>query len=129
MLFVLQLLAVLFTLSAIIFVFLVTDQTLHQHILESVARSNVPYPEHWWTPETWYKAVLELPLASELHRKNIQSAVSRMVAWRWMLIPIFLVDVVALGITSVEMRRQRRMPRQRMYSVDVQVAGKHGSEK
>ena len=126
MLFVLQLLAILFTLSAIIFVFLVTNQTKHQRILESVARSNVPYPVHWWTPETWYEAVLELPLASKQHRQSIDSAITRMVAWRWMLVPIFLVDVLTFGITAKEMVRQRRLPRQRMYSVDLE--GKYGAE-
>ncbi|KAF1973937.1 hypothetical protein BU23DRAFT_553917 [Bimuria novae-zelandiae CBS 107.79] len=109
--FVLQLLAVLFTLSAIIFVFLVTNQTNNQHILESVARSGVKYPENWWTPETWYKAVLELPLASQGHRGNISSAVTRIVAWRWMLIPIFIVDAITFAITTFEMLRQKRVSR------------------
>ncbi|KAK7192074.1 hypothetical protein PSPO01_01646 [Paraphaeosphaeria sporulosa] len=117
--FVLQLLSVLFTLSAIIFVFIVTNETKHQHILESVARSNVPYPEHWWTPENWYKAVLELPLASEQHRSSISSAVTHMVAWKWILIPIFLLDVLTFVITTVEMIRQRRIPsRQSIHSVE-----------
>lgn len=107
----LQLLAVLFTLSAIIFVFLVTNQTNHQHILESVARSNVPYPENQWTPETWYKAVLELPLASEQNRNSISSAVTHMVAWRWILIPIFLLDLMTFAITTFEVIRQRASKR------------------
>ncbi|KAL5455563.1 hypothetical protein PMIN06_004393 [Paraphaeosphaeria minitans] len=118
--FVLQLLSVLFTFSAIVFVFVVTNQTKHQHILESVARSNVPYPERWWTPENWYKAVLELPLASEQHRRNISSAVTHMVAWKWILIPIFLLDVLTFAISTVEMIRQRRIPRQHsIRSVEV----------
>ncbi|KAF2438429.1 hypothetical protein P171DRAFT_458593 [Karstenula rhodostoma CBS 690.94] len=117
--FVLQLLSVFFTLSAIIFVFVVTNQTNHQHILESAARSNVPYAEHWWTPENWYKAVLELPLASEQHRRSISSAVTHMVAWKWILVPIFLLDVLTFAITTVEMMRQRRIPRQQsIHSVE-----------
>lgn len=119
--FVLQFLAVLFTLAAICFVFLVTSQTKHQHILESAARSNVPYSEQWWTPESWYKAVLELPLASEQRRHEINSAVTRMVAWRWMLIPIFLVDILTFVITTLEMVRQRRMTKEEVYTVDVET--------
>ncbi|KAJ4290269.1 hypothetical protein N0V90_010484 [Kalmusia sp. IMI 367209] len=114
-LFVLQLLAVLFTLSALIFVFLVTSQTNHQHIRESVARSDAPYPEHWWTPENWYKAVLELPLASEQRRRSISSAVTHMVAWRWILVPILVVDVLTFGITTFEMVRQRRVSKQPVF--------------
>ena len=119
--FVLQFLAVLFTLAAICFVFLVTSQTKHQHILESAARSNVPYSEQWWTPESWYKAVLELPLASEQHRHEISSAITRMEAWRWMLIPVFLVDILAFGITTLEMVRQRRTTKDEFYTVDVET--------
>lgn len=117
----LQLLAILFTLAAIIFAFLVTNQTKNQQILESVARSDVPYPEHWWTPENWYKAVLDLPLASKQRHDDISSAVTRMAAWRWMLIPIFLVDILTFAITTVEMVRQRRSPKHEVYNVDVET--------
>ncbi|KAL1606255.1 hypothetical protein SLS60_003657 [Paraconiothyrium brasiliense] len=116
--FVLQLLSVLFTLSAIIFVFLVTNQTNYQHISETIARSNVPYPEHWWTPENWYKAVLELPLASEQDRRSIRSAVTHMKAWRWILVPIFLLDILTFAITNFEMIRQRRLPGRRVQFVE-----------
>ncbi|KAF2184107.1 hypothetical protein K469DRAFT_580474 [Zopfia rhizophila CBS 207.26] len=107
-LFILQLLAVLFTLSAIIFVFLVTNQTNGQHISPDIARSNVAYPADKWTPETWFKAVLELPLVDQHHHDNIDSKVTNMVAWRWILIPIFLADVLAFSITSAEMLKQRK---------------------
>ncbi|KAF2646435.1 hypothetical protein P280DRAFT_464656 [Massarina eburnea CBS 473.64] len=108
---VLQFLAVLFTLSALIFVFLVTNQTQDQHISSLIAQSNVPYPADKWTPETWYKAVLSLPLADHHQRDTIAGKVTNMVAWRWMLVPIFLVDVLAFGISMMEVVKQRKEAR------------------
>lgn len=107
---VLLFLAVLFTLSAFIFVFIVTYQTSGQHIRESIASNNIGinYFEYKWTPETWMKAVLDLPLADESKRNEISSKVTNMVAWRWMLLPIFVVDCVALGVTIMAWLRQRR---------------------
>ena len=106
--FILQFLAVLFTLSALIFVFLVTNQTKGQSISQDIARSNVPYPADKWTPETWFKAVLDLPLTDQHQRDNINSKVTNMVAWRWMLIPIFLTDIIAFGFTTAEFLKKRR---------------------
>ncbi|KAF2263270.1 hypothetical protein CC78DRAFT_439804, partial [Lojkania enalia] len=91
---ILHFLAVLFTLSAIIVVFLVTNQTSGQFISRGIVRSYIPYPVNKWTPETWFKAVLDLPLADQHQRDKIDSNVTNMVAWRWMLIPIFLTDVL-----------------------------------
>ncbi|USP77715.1 1-acylglycerol-3-phosphate acyltransferase [Curvularia clavata] len=64
---VLLFLAVLFTLSAFIFTFVVTYQTTGQQIREPVAvnTAGMNYPEFHWTPETWFKAVLDLPLADQ----------------------------------------------------------------
>jgi hypothetical protein len=107
-LFVLQLLAVLFTLSAIIFAFVVTYQTDDQHIDPNLALPNVKYSHHKWTPETWFKAVLKLPLANQSQHDNIDSHVNVMTAWRWMLLPIFVADLLAFFITTKELRRQRK---------------------
>ncbi|KAF2677470.1 hypothetical protein K458DRAFT_378389 [Lentithecium fluviatile CBS 122367] len=105
---ILQFLAILFTLSALIFVFAITYRTDNQQILRSIARSDTAYPADKWTPETWFKAVLDLPLASQQQRDNISSKVTNMVAWRWMLVPIFVADVVAFGVSVVEVLRQRK---------------------
>ncbi|KAF2715477.1 hypothetical protein K504DRAFT_366523 [Pleomassaria siparia CBS 279.74] len=107
---VLQFLAVLFTLSAVIFVFLVTYQTKGQTILESVARAaaGTGYPENKWTPETWFKAVLDLPLANQHQHDNIKSKVTNMVVWKWMLIPIFFADMAAFSFTAIEYLQQRK---------------------
>jgi hypothetical protein len=105
---VLQFLAILFTLSAFIFVFVVTYQTTDQQILPSIAHSNIAYPADKWTPETWFKAVLDLPLAHQDQYDNISNKVRNMVVWRWMLVPIFLADVAAFGFSVVEVLRQRK---------------------
>lgn len=106
----LQLLAALFTFTALIFVFVVTYQTWGQEIDEAVASGSVGtnYPELSWTPETWLKAVLNLPMADQGRHNQIQNNVRNMEAWRWMLIPIFFVDVVAFGITLETWLKQRR---------------------
>jgi hypothetical protein len=105
---VLQLLAVLFTLSAFIFVFVVTYETTNQVILPSEVHLDVAYSVDKWTPETWFKAVLDLPLARSDQRSHISKNVRNMVAWRWMLIPILLTDMVAFGVSVREMVRQRK---------------------
>ena len=103
-------LAILFTSSAFIFVFIVTYQTTGQHIRGPVASNTIGinYPEFLWTPATWFKAVLDLPLADEAKWNDIHDKVTNMVAWRWMLLPIFLVDVVAFGIAMMAWLKQRR---------------------
>ncbi|ORY18135.1 hypothetical protein BCR34DRAFT_473825 [Clohesyomyces aquaticus] len=117
-LFILQFLAVLFTLSAIIFVFLVTNQTKGQSISPEIARSDVAYPADKWTPETWFKAVLDLPLASQDQHDHISSKVTNMVAWRWMLIPIFFADILAFSISTMEMMKQRKGAKESNHSLE-----------
>ncbi|KAL6711581.1 hypothetical protein ACN47E_004515 [Coniothyrium glycines] len=119
---ILLLLAVVFTLSAIIFVFVVTYQTTGQHIRAPVASNNVGfnYPEFRWTPETWMKAVLDLPLAEQSKRDEINDKVTNMVAWRWLLVPIFIVDCVALGVTILAWLRQRRGAPARTASISIE---------
>jgi hypothetical protein len=107
---VLQLLAVLFTLSALIFVFVVTNQTTDQTIRAPIAANTEGqnYAEFKWTPETWFQAVLDLPLADQHTRDEIKSKVTNMVAWRWMLLAIIIVDVIAFGVTTLAWLRTRR---------------------
>ncbi|KAL5115450.1 hypothetical protein ACEQ8H_006672 [Pleosporales sp. CAS-2024a] len=118
---VLQLLAVLFTLSALIFVFVVTNQTKGQKIQYPIAANNQGqnYPDHKWTPETWFKAVLDLPLAHQEKHDEIASKVTNMVAWRWMLIPILVADVIAFGVTTLAWLRLRKGNTVRPGSADV----------
>lgn len=115
---ILLLLAVLFTLCAIIFVFDVTNATKGQTILSSVAKPNVHYPDHKWTPETWYKAVLDLPIAKDSVRSDIHDHVKVMEAWKWMLIPIFMTDNLAFSIAVTALMKQRKGQRSEEYPAE-----------
>jgi hypothetical protein len=110
----------MFSLSAFIFVFVVTYQTTGQHIREPIALNSVGtnYPYQTWTPETWFQAVLDLPLADGAQHAQIKSRVSSMVAWRWMLLPLLFVYMTALYVTVVTWSRQRRNVVARTSSAD-----------
>ncbi|QDS71724.1 hypothetical protein FKW77_008680 [Venturia effusa] len=104
-------LATLFTLSALIFTFVVTSQTKNKRIDPSILRAGQPYPEHRWTPETWYKAVMKIPIEESLKR-TFRTKVRNMEAWRWMLVPIFLTDVVGLGLAGLALLGARKEKRE-----------------
>lgn len=110
--------------SAFIFVFVVTYQTTGQQIREPVAvnTAGMEYPEFHWTPETWFKAVLDLPLADQSVRHEIEHKVTNMVAWRWMLLVIFIVDIVAFSLAVMACLKQRR-------GVAVRTGSPHSVEK
>lgn len=124
---ILLLLGTMFSLSAFIFAFVVTYQTSGRHIREPVALNSVGinYSYQTWTPETWFKAVLELPLADGAKHAEIKSQVRGMVAWRWILLPLFLMYMVALYIAAVAWLRQRRHVTERTSS--AQSVEKTGS--
>lgn len=104
------LLSTLLTLSALIYVFVVTNQTDNQTILESIAQANVgsKYPTHDWTPENWYKAILKLPLAKDSLKGGFRTHVHLMEAWRWFLIPMFIVNLGTLAVGVWAVLTQRR---------------------
>jgi hypothetical protein len=105
---ILLLLSTLFTLSALIFTFTVTNETSGQTIDPSLAQPNQHYPADKWTPETWYKALLNTPIADPHKRSEIRTHVHLFEAWRWMLIPLFLADVAALAAAVMGVLRQRK---------------------
>jgi len=121
---VLQFIAIWFTTSALIFVFVVTYRTTGRRIREPVASNNigVNYPEFTWTPETWMKAVLALPWVDGSKRKEVDSKATEMAAWRWMLVPMLVVDCVAFGVTLGAWLKQRR-------SVTARISSAHSDEK
>jgi hypothetical protein len=117
------LLGATFCLSAFIFVFVVTYQTTGQAIREPIASNTVGinYPYHSWTPETWFKAVLDLPLADVAQHAQIKGRVECMIAWRWMLLPLLIVYITAFSVTAVTWSRQRR-------DVTVRTSSAHSVE-
>ncbi|KAB2110098.1 hypothetical protein AG0111_0g1222 [Alternaria gaisen] len=106
----LLLIGTMFSLSAFIFVFVVTYQTTGQRIREPIAINAVGlnYPAEKWTPETWFRAILDLPLADGAQHAQIKSRVRNMEAWRWILLPLLLVYITASYIVVTTWLRQRR---------------------
>lgn len=104
------LIGTMFSLSAFIFVFVVTYQTTGQRIREPIAINAVGlnYPAEKWTPETWFRAILDLPLADGAQHAQIKSRVRNMEAWRWILLPLLLVYITASYIVVTTWLRQRR---------------------
>ncbi|KAK3304259.1 uncharacterized protein B0T15DRAFT_234411 [Chaetomium strumarium] len=112
----------LLTLVALIYTFVETSKTGGQSIDLAVAETNpapVKYPDHRWTPENWYAAVLELPLVSDNNRRIISGNLTIMRAWRWNIIPLFVLGFVLLVLVALEVLRVRRRNTQRIEVVDV----------
>lgn len=87
---------------------MVTNQTKHQTILSNLAHAGENYAANKWTPETWYKAVLDIPLVDESLKATFKSKIRNMEAWRWMLIPIFLTDIASLALAAIALIGARK---------------------
>lgn len=108
--------------AALIYTFVETTKTSGQAIDLGVARANPPpakYPDGWWTPENWYAAVLDLPLASAAQRRVINGNLTIMRAWRWNLISLFILGVVLLVLVVLEVLRMQRRNAQPVSMVEV----------
>lgn len=104
-------LSVLLTLSALIYTFVVTAQTNNQSIDLTIAAANPEpgfYPLDNWTPENWFIAVLALPLAHDSDRRDIRNNLRLMRAWRWNLIPLFILGLVVSSLALKELFAGRR---------------------
>jgi hypothetical protein len=103
-------LSVLLTVTAIIYTFVVTNQTDNQTINFAIASANsgLPYPEDQWTPENWYKAVLKLPFAEPSQKGDIRFHVHLMTAWRWNLIPLLILGVAVACLAALHVLKDRR---------------------
>lgn len=100
----------LLTLAALIYTMVLTSQHNHQTIDSYVAVSlnNKPYPDYVaypvqeWTPENWFDAVLRLPMVHSSDRSNVRQHVRTMRAWRWNLVPMFMVGFWVCVVAFVE---------------------------
>lgn len=105
----------LLILTALIYTYVVTQQTRGQSIsLEILAANPYPlkYPADKWTPENWYKQVLKLPLEEGLVQKAIRQNLRVQVGWRANLIALFvvgftLVVYVILEVLAIRKNRGR----------------------
>jgi len=106
----LSLLAGLLTLVALIYTFAVTGMTDHQTIDLAVAAANsgTPYPLHQWTPENWFKQVLQLPFVNESDKGDIRFHLHLMSGWRWNLIPILLLEFIVCVLALMNLIKERR---------------------
>jgi hypothetical protein len=108
--------------AALIYTFAETTMTSGQAIDLSVAQANPPharYPDGRWTPENWYAAVLDLPLASAIQRRVIGGNLDLMRAWRWNLVALFVLGFVLVVLVALEVWRVRRRNRQAVSMVEV----------
>jgi hypothetical protein len=109
-------LSALLTLAALAYTFAVTNQTRGQTIDVALAASldsrpypnYVAYPKDDWTPETWFEAVLELTLVEPSLRSDITDHLKIMRAWKWNLIPLFLLGAAFSGVAILDVWLERR---------------------
>ena len=108
--------SVLLTLAAFIYTFVLTNNHDGQTIDIAVVASldNRPYPDYaaypleQWTPENWFAAVLQLPLAHSNDVDTIQQHLRIMRGWRWNLIPMFILGLGVCLIAMAEAWNRRR---------------------
>jgi hypothetical protein len=104
------------TLAALLYTFILTNAHEGQTIDIDLAISldnrpfpnEVAYPEQFWTPENWFAAVLELPLVDRRQRKDIAHHLTIMRAWRWNLIPLFVLGLILSAAAIVDAWTTRR---------------------
>jgi len=114
---VLTILSMLLTLAALIYTFLLTYQHAGQTIDVALAASlhNEPYPNFvaypWyaWTPENWFTAMLELPLAHAGEYSDIRLHLAVMKGWRWNLIPMLVFGVAVTVFAFIDAMHHRRL--------------------
>jgi hypothetical protein len=114
---VLNILALLLTCAALGYVGDLRRKHQGQSIDISVARSlggTGKYPDMFWTPQSWFAAVLELDLHDGDVRKDIQSHLRIMNGWWWNLIPMVIVQLVTTLIVLGDWWKWRKesKPRQ-----------------
>lgn len=112
----------LLTLSALIYTFVETNRSGGRSIDLAVAVQNpapAKYPNGSWTPENWYAAVLELPLVNPADRRVIAGNVRYMEAWRWNLVPLFILGFVLVVLVVLELLRLRKERGQSVTMVEV----------
>ncbi|KAK0747515.1 hypothetical protein B0T21DRAFT_269533, partial [Apiosordaria backusii] len=98
-------LSCLLTLAGLIYTFVETDLTRGQFIDPNVAKEYaypLLYPDDRWTPESWYEAVLALPLVNGRDEDVIREKLKLMRGWKWNTIPMFLLGLTLAGLVVRE---------------------------
>lgn len=105
-----------YVLACFIYTFVETYRYDGQHIdlqfastLNSQPYPNtVPYPRDTWTPQGWFPAVLELPLASQESRDSIKSTVTLIRGWQWNLIPLTILAFTVATLAFINNMRHKQ---------------------
>jgi len=105
--------ALLLTLGALIYVFVVTGAHAGQEIDVDAAAAlgGARYPLDTWTPQNWFSAVLRLDIADPSVRGDIQSRYRVMLGWQYNLIPLFVVQLAETVLAVLDFLRRRREDR------------------
>ncbi|KAI5464461.1 hypothetical protein BGZ63DRAFT_401410 [Mariannaea sp. PMI_226] len=106
-------LALMLTLGALIYVFVVTNNHKGQTIDASFAADHQgeKYPLDSWTPQNWFSAFLKLDLDDPSQRSDIKSHLRIMWGWQYNLIPFFIIQFFQTGLAlwdAVERRKESR---------------------
>lgn len=121
---VMTILSAMLAVAALIYTMILTynhdNQTIDLALAASLDNHPYPdyvaYPERMWTPENWFTAVLELPLAYAHDQSDINLHLTLMKAWRWNLIPLSL-----LGITVAVLAVMNKMTVSRQVSSSMHL--------
>jgi len=61
-----------------------------------------PYPLLEWTPQGWFAALLNTPLARESDRTSIKNHLAIMRGWEWNLVPMTLLGFTVMALAFVD---------------------------
>ncbi len=102
--------AVLLSLAALIYVSIVTAAADRQTIDVALAAGlagGAKYPALTWTPQSWYAAVLNLPLADAAQVSTISTQWKVMQGWRINIRPLFVIQIAVTGLAWADMWGRR----------------------
>jgi hypothetical protein len=109
---VITILSMLLTLAALIYTFVLTYKYDNQTIDLALAAANpepILYPADKWTPENWFVAILDqVPLTFDNERSRIKRELRLMRGWRWNLIPLFVLGLLAASAAVYEWMSLRK---------------------
>lgn len=110
---VINVLSLLLVLSALIYVFVLTNQHNGQTIDAAVAAKlhGRKYNLDSWTPQNWFSAVLKLDLVDSAVRSNIASNLRIMRGWQYNLIPFFIIHLAETTIALWDAKQNRKAQR------------------
>ncbi|KAJ4327752.1 hypothetical protein N0V84_001861 [Fusarium piperis] len=104
-------LSLILVLSALIYVFVVTNDHNGQRIDPRVAaglNDREKYPLQSWTPQNWYSAMLKLDLPDSSQRDDIESHLRIMRGWQYNLIPFFIVHLIETCLALWDGAKRRK---------------------